>query len=81
MNNSIYSSPTFTLLKRPNFLEGLGSIVDICGGSGDYNYSRTAQEADSNALISDSKAVAMDFQQAMEVIVEKAKNIESKEEH
>lgn len=54
-------SKTDFLLPKNNFLVGLGSILNIAGSYFDYNTSKTSEEADLKALISDWLNVGNDL--------------------
>lgn len=54
------------LLPKNNFWVGLGSILNIAGSYFNYNYSKTAQEADYRAIYSDWKNIGDDLKISME---------------
>lgn len=58
------NSTTF-LLPKNNFLVGLGSVFNVFGKYFTYNYSKSAQEADMNAIASDWTMVGEDFKTIM----------------
>lgn len=59
------------LLPKNDFLVGLGSVLNIAGSYFDYNYSKSAKEADRKALISDWVNVGDDFKSAQKVFEKK----------
>lgn len=59
------------LLPKNNFFVGLGSVLNIAGSYFDYNYSKSAAEADRKALVSDWANVGDDFKSAKEVFEKK----------
>lgn len=64
MKNKFTKFKTDFLLPKNNFLVGLGSVLNINGLYFDYNYSKTAQEADNKAIFSDWKNVGEDIKTA-----------------
>lgn len=64
MKNKFNKFKTDFLLPKNNFLVGLGSVLNINGLYFDYNYSKTAQEADNKAIFSDWKNVGEDIKTA-----------------
>ena len=49
------------LFPKDSFISGMGSVLNIAGNYFDYNYSKTAKEADLRALKSDWKNVGDDI--------------------
>ena len=62
------------LLPKNDFLVGLGSVLNIAGSYFDYNYSKSAADADRKALISDWMNVGDDFKSAKKVFEKKNSN-------
>ena len=52
------------LFARVSFLEGVARIFDLSGTLSEYNRSRTGEETDCQALLSDWKAVGDDIREA-----------------
>ena len=59
------SSPTFYLFAKPSFIEGMGRILDFGNNLQVYNKSRTPQEADTQAISDDWRAVGNDIESAI----------------
>lgn len=58
---------TTFLFKKPSFISGVASILDIYGKSNSrFNTSKTTEEADTKALISDWMMIGADIQEAMD---------------
>lgn len=55
------------LLPKNDFLVGLGSVLNIAGSYFDYNYSKSAVDADKKALISDWMNVGDDFKSSKKI--------------
>ncbi len=53
------------LFPTPGFLSGIGSVLNVFGKPGLYNYSRTGEEADFKALYSDYRMIGQDIEDAM----------------
>lgn len=51
----------FSLYARPSFLEGIARLFDVGGMLNTYNQSRTPEEADYRAILSDWEAVGRDL--------------------
>ncbi len=60
---------TSFLFPTPSFLSGMGSVLDIFGRPGPYNYSRTGVEADCKALYSDYRMIGQDIEDAIVTFV------------
>jgi hypothetical protein len=60
---------TSFLFPTPSFLSGVGSVLDIFGRPGPFNYSRSGVEADCKALYSDYKMIGQDIEDAILVFV------------
>ena len=69
--NSISSHTLDLLKKRPSFIDGIFSILDLSKIQSRYNMSKTEAEADSRAIASDWKAIGEDMRA---VIKEYGKN-------
>jgi len=54
------------LFARPSLLEGMGRVLDLSGTMNVYNISRSPQEADLRALLSDWLAVGGDLWAAVD---------------
>ncbi|MFD2037017.1 hypothetical protein ACFSKL_19590 [Belliella marina] len=54
------------LLPKNNFLVGMGSVLNIVGSYFDNNYSKSGNEADLKAMVSDWQNVGDDFRQSNE---------------
>lgn len=50
----------------PSVMEGIGSIIDMKGSDFHYNFNRSDEQADFQALLSDWKAIGMDMFAAMQ---------------
>lgn len=57
---------TYLLFARPSFWEGVARILDWGGTLQTYNRSRSAKEADENALRSDWRMVGQDIAKSIE---------------
>jgi hypothetical protein len=57
------------LFPTPSFLSGVGSVLDIFGRPGPFNYSRSGVEADCKALYSDYRMIGQDIEDAILVFV------------
>jgi len=57
------------LFPTPSFLAGVGSVLDIFGRPGPFNYSRSGVEADCKALYSDYRMIGQDIEDAILVFV------------
>lgn len=57
------------LFSKPSFLSGAGSVLDIFGRPGPFNYSRSGEEADCKALYSDYGMIGQDIEDAIVVFV------------
>jgi hypothetical protein len=57
---------TFFLFSRPSFIEGIARILDLGNTLNEYNYSQSEEEADSQAIASDWKAVGNDIKVAID---------------
>lgn len=64
---SIRKFYTTRLFARSSFISGLGTIFNIAGKFYRYNYSKSPEEADRKALISDWFAVGDDMRKAIEI--------------
>lgn len=53
------------LFGRPDFMDGVASLVDVRGDLLKFNDSKTPEEADYNAILSDWLAVYDDFKKAV----------------
>jgi len=63
---TFYSSNTFRLFKRkPSFLGGFGSIIDLSGPISKYNYTTHNATADYEAIKSDWEQVGNDMRHAI----------------
>ena len=51
----------YSLYVEPSFGEGVARLVDMTGVLNEYNYSRSAEEADYRAIASDWEAVGLDI--------------------
>ena len=51
----------------------MGSVLNISGRYFEFNYSKSPQEADFNALASDWNMVGQDFRQVLEDEIQKVK--------
>ncbi len=63
--SNLDQSLTFMLFARPSFLEGMARIVDLGGTLQVYNESKTAEEADAKALLSDWLSVGDDLRDSI----------------
>lgn len=54
------------LFARPSFFSGAARVLDIGGVFSEFNFSRSSEEADFRAILSDWRAVGSDLQRAME---------------
>jgi len=61
---------TLHLAPSPSFLVGAGSVLNIAGNYFEFNYSSSAREADSKALLSDWGVIGQDILNA-KVLFEK----------
>lgn len=50
------------LFTRPNFLVGVGSVLNIAGNYFDFKYSSSDKEADTKAILSDWGVIGEDIQ-------------------
>lgn len=66
MYNKTEKYKTDFLLPKNNFLVGLGSIFNLAGSYFEYKYSRSEQEADRKALMSDWFNVGNDIKLSKE---------------
>jgi len=57
------------LFPTPSFLSGMGSVLNIFGRPGPFNYSRTGLEADCKALYSDYRMIGQDIEDAIVTFV------------
>ena len=57
------------LYATPSFLSGMGSVLNIFGRPGPFNYSRSGVEADCKALYSDYRMIGQDIEDAIVVYV------------
>ena len=53
------------LFPTPTFLSGIGSVLNVFGGPGTFNYSRNGLEADCKALYSDYRMIGHDIENAI----------------
>jgi len=51
----------FVLYAKPSFFEGMSRLIDFSGALNTYNISRTPEEADFKAILSDWEAVGFDL--------------------
>lgn len=58
------------LYANPSFTEGMARILDFGDTLTEYNYSRSAEEADANAIRSDWRAIADDLERSIAEIRE-----------
>jgi hypothetical protein len=66
MSGSVYDSQTFRLLKRrPTFVGGVASLLDISASRAKYNYDKSESAADVKSLRADWLAIGQDIQDAM----------------
>jgi len=66
MHDEIYNSPTFRLIRqRRSFLDGMAALFDFRPVQFRYNYDKTSNDADANAIHSDWQAVGDDLRSAM----------------
>lgn len=73
MKKRIIRYKTNYLFPKNNFWVGMGSVLNISGSYFDYNYSRTENEADLKALISDWINVGEDIKESIEKFENKNK--------
>ncbi len=66
MNDEKYKYETDFLLQKNNFLIGFGSVLNLAGSYFDYNYSKSALEADKKALMSDWINIGSDISKALQ---------------
>lgn len=52
------------LFARPSFVEGAARLVDVGGTLNEYNASRSAEDADQNALAADWRQVGAEILEA-----------------
>lgn len=52
------------MIPKNSFLSGLGSVLNIFGNYFEYDFSKTANEADENALYSDWSTIGNDIESA-----------------
>ena len=57
---------TNTLFHRTSFLDGIGSIINIPGNYFDFNYSKSREDADREAIENDWGVVGNDIRKAAE---------------
>ncbi len=57
------------LFATPSFLSGMGSVLNVLGRPGPFNYSRSGVEADCKALYSDYRMIGQDIEDAIVVYV------------
>lgn len=62
------------LLPKNDFFIGLGSVLNIAGSYFEYNYSKSAYEADRRALMSDWSNVGDDFKSAKKLFEKENSN-------
>lgn len=67
-HNEITNGFSRILFARPSFLEGVARIFDFAGTLSEYNRSRTGEEADYQALLSDWLAVGDDIREASQLV-------------
>jgi len=60
-----FNNDNFSLYAEPNFMQGVGTLVDVSGSLLEYNTSRTEAEADAKALFSDWRVVGLDLLRAI----------------
>ncbi len=66
--NNLSNSLTFRLFKKRKtslFIDGMASILDISDSERLYNYEKTSDEADRNAVHDDWLQVGRDLREAM----------------
>lgn len=59
------------LFPRPSIIQGVGSIINIAGNHFHFNYSKTEEDADSNAIENDWGMVGNDILVATKSIKKK----------
>lgn len=64
------------LLRKNDFFNGLSSLLNIFGSHFHYNYSKSAQEADSKALYSDWYNVGSDLNNSMSILKDQLEVLE-----
>jgi hypothetical protein len=53
------------LAPESGFVEGMGTVLNICGNYYTYNYSPSDEEADATALRKDWESIGQDFRRAL----------------
>jgi hypothetical protein len=72
MSDIFKNSPTFRLFKkRPSFLDGVASLVNLAPNADRYRQSKTPQEADVDSLQSDWLAIGADLHNAIDAYATK----------
>lgn len=57
---------TNRLFPRTGFLTGMGSVLNISGSYFDFKYSKSADDADAEAIASDWNMIGKDIQQVLD---------------
>ena len=68
LHNEMIDGFSRILFARASFLEGVARIFDFAGTLSEYNRSRTGEESDYQALLSDWLAVGDDIREASHVV-------------
>ena len=58
------------LFSSPSFLNGIARTIDIFGSLTEYNISETPDEADTQAIMNDGRAIQKDLSQAFQIFEE-----------
>ena len=64
------------LFARPSFSEGVARVLDVGATLNEYNRSRTEEEADAAAIMSDWQAVGDDLTAAMNSFERKSPHVD-----
>ncbi len=68
MNDTHYSFGSLRLFKkRPSFIEGIATIIDLSAIEDKYNSDQTAKEADFKSLQADWSVIGGDMKRAIKI--------------
>ena len=65
MSKRSYRYKTSLLFPKHSFLTGLGSIFNVFGNYSDFNYSKSTDDVDSQAIANDWNMVGQDLKDVM----------------
>lgn len=71
---SVKKFKTNQLFPRTGFIKGMGSVLNISGKYFEFNYSKSATEADAKAIASDWGMVGQDLQYVLDAELAKTKS-------